>query len=125
MTSTVTGSAVSGGALRARTWRAEALLRALEKVLDVLAIELLLAGDVAVDAGRPLPLDPGGGAAGGRHPAARLVADAVADSASSAATDEVVERLRRLLVGTCLARHCLGDIIVGIDTEERAARSAS
>ncbi len=35
MTSTVTGSAVSGGALRARTWRAEALLRALENVLDV------------------------------------------------------------------------------------------
>ncbi len=54
-----------------------------------------------------------------------LLADAVADSASSAATDEVVERLRGLLVGTCLARHCLGDIIVGIDTEERAARSAS
>jgi urocanate hydratase len=35
VTSTVTGSAVSGGALRARTWRAEALLRALENVLDV------------------------------------------------------------------------------------------
>jgi len=94
-------------------------------VQTLLAIELLLAGDVAVDAGRPLPLDAGGAAPGGRHPAARLVADAVADSASSAATDEVVERLRGLLVGTCLARHCLGDIIVGIDTEERAARSAS
>ena len=35
MTSTVTGPAVHGGALRARSWRTEALLRALENVLDV------------------------------------------------------------------------------------------
>jgi len=35
VTSTVAGAAVAGGALRARTWRAEALLRALENVLDV------------------------------------------------------------------------------------------
>ena len=46
----------------------------------------------------------------------------IADVARTAAEPE---RLRRLLVGTCLARHCLGDVIVGIDTEERAARSAS
>ena len=35
MTVTVAGPAVAGGGLRARTWRAEALLRALENVLDV------------------------------------------------------------------------------------------
>jgi urocanate hydratase len=35
VTATVAGPAVAGGGLRARTWRAEALLRALENVLDV------------------------------------------------------------------------------------------
>jgi urocanate hydratase len=35
VTATVAGPATAGGALRARTWRAEALLRALENVLDV------------------------------------------------------------------------------------------
>jgi histidine ammonia-lyase len=88
-------------------------------VQTLLAIELLLAGDVAIDSGRPLPLD------GRPASAARLVADAVADGASGTTTDEVVERLRALLVGTCLARHCLGDIVVGIDAREREARSAS
>ncbi len=87
-------------------------------VQTLLAIELLLAGDVAVASGRPLPLD------GRPASAARLVADAVADGASGTTTDEVVERLRSLLVGTCLARHCLGDVVVGIDAREREARSS-
>ena len=85
-------------------------------VQTLLAIELLLAGDLA----RTLP-----GRAGppdDAHPAALLVADAVAEGAAGRTTDEVVERLRGLLITTCLSRPCLGDLAVGHDVDEAMSR---
>jgi histidine ammonia-lyase len=115
-------------------------------VQTLLAIELLLAGDLALAAPAGSPREaaltstgaspgeaaltyPGASAgeaartsAGGAlpddaHPAARLVAEAVAEGTAGRTTDEVVERLRGLLISTCLSRPCLGDVVVGHDEE--------
>jgi histidine ammonia-lyase len=85
-------------------------------VQTLLAIELLLAGDLARTLpGRPGPPDDA-------HPAALLVADAVAEGAAGRTTDEVVDRLRGLLITTCLSRPCLGDLVVGHDEDEAMSR---
>jgi histidine ammonia-lyase len=85
-------------------------------VQTLLAIELLLAGDLA----RTLPAQPG--PPDDAHPAALLVADAVAEGAAGRTTDEVVDRLRGLLIRTCLSRPCLGDLVVGHDVDEAMSR---
>src|SRR4051794_10564676 len=85
-------------------------------VQTLLAIELLLAGDlVRTLPGRPGPPDDA-------PPAALLVADAVAEGAAGRTTDEVVDRLRGLLITTCLSRPCLGDLVVGHDVDEAMSR---
>jgi histidine ammonia-lyase len=85
-------------------------------VQTLLAIELLLAGDLALTLpGRPGPPDDA-------HPAALLVAEAVAEGAAGGTTDEVVDRLRGLLITTCLSRPCLGDLVVGHDEDEALSR---
>jgi histidine ammonia-lyase len=85
-------------------------------VQTLLAIELLLAGDLALTLpGRTVPPDDA-------HPAARLVAEAVAEGAAGRTTDEVVDRLRGLVITTCLSRPCLGDLIVGHDEDEALSR---
>jgi histidine ammonia-lyase len=85
-------------------------------VQTLLAIELLLAGDLV----RTLPARPG--PPDDAHPAALLVADAVAEGAAGRTTDEVVDRLRGLLITTCLSRPCLGDLVVGHDVDEAMSR---
>ena len=85
-------------------------------VQTLLAIELLLAGDLALTLpGRPGPPDDA-------HSAARLVAEAVAEGTAGRTTDEVVDRLRGLLIRTCLSRPCLGDLVVGHDEDEALSR---
>ncbi len=88
-------------------------------VQTLLAIELLLAGDLALASpGTTPPPDDA-------HPAALLVAEAVAEGAAGGTTDEVVERLRGLLITTCLSRPCLGDLVVGHDEDGLPIRTAS
>jgi histidine ammonia-lyase len=91
-------------------------------VQTLLAIELLLAGDLALAAPGGSPreaamISPGGSLPDDAHPAARLVAEAVAEGTAGRTTDEVVERLRGLLISTCLSRPCLGDVVVGHDED--------
>jgi histidine ammonia-lyase len=85
-------------------------------VQTLLAIELLLAGDLALTLpGRAGPPDDA-------HPAALLVAEAVAEGTAGRTTDAVVDRLRGLLITTCLSRPCLGDLVVGHDEDEAMSR---
>ena len=87
-------------------------------VQTLLAIELLLAGDVAVGSGQaaaPRRSPRLGGTARGGRGRGRSLGHHHGRGGGAAAA---------LLVGTCLARHCLGDIVVGIDAREREARSS-
>jgi histidine ammonia-lyase len=92
-------------------------------VQTLLAIELLLAGDLALASPGTAPLadNPPDAA----HPAARLVAEAVAEGAAGGTTDEVVDRLRSLLITTCLSTPCLGDLVVGHDDTAGVTATAS